>query len=90
LKNIDKDDLNISFEIAWNVTKYFTVNPDSWFDGNITHRTFDSDDSFDENNDLIELSIPMRSILPTDGNTILRQLRNGDFLLNKTYNFSIS
>jgi len=91
LKNIDRNDLDIAFEIAWNITKYFTVNPDSWVDEeNITCKTFDSDDVFDDKNDSVELSIPMMSVLPSDGITILGQLRNENRCLNKTFNFTIT
>jgi hypothetical protein len=31
LANIDRNDVNVTFELAWNITKYFTVNPDCHF-----------------------------------------------------------
>ncbi|MFA5102238.1 MAG: M20/M25/M40 family metallo-hydrolase [Candidatus Thermoplasmatota archaeon] len=65
LKYIDRDDVNVTFEFAWNVTKYFTVNPNCWFD-NISFTAFDSLNDGDTLNDSIRTNFTIHSILPSD------------------------
>jgi hypothetical protein len=65
LNYIDRNDVNVTFEIAWNVTKYFTVNPNCWFD-NISFTPFDSPNDGDTLNDSIRTNFTIHSILPSD------------------------
>jgi hypothetical protein len=66
LKNTDRNALNVIFEIAWNITKYFTVNPDCKFNGTIGYTSTDSPYDPDTLNDTIKATIPMKSTLPQD------------------------
>ncbi len=65
LQYIDRNDVNVTFELAWNVTKYFTVNPDCWFD-NVTFTAFDSPNDGDTLNDSIRTNFTIHSVLPSD------------------------
>jgi hypothetical protein len=65
LKNTDRNDLNLTFEVAWNATKYFTVNPNCWAN-NETFSVFDSPNDGDNLNDSIRTNFTIHSILPND------------------------
>ncbi len=65
LSHIDRDDVNVTFELAWNVTKYFTVNPDCWF-SNVTFTPFDSPNDGDTLLDSIRTNFTIHSVLPSD------------------------
>jgi hypothetical protein len=62
----DSDDVNATVDMIWNVTKYFTVNPNCSFDGTITYTTKDSQNDPDDDVDTIEADMPIKSILPQD------------------------
>jgi hypothetical protein len=65
LKNMDRNDANVTFELIWNVIKYFTVNPNCWFE-NDNFALVDS--SYDEDNleDSINVSFSVKTCLPND------------------------
>ena len=63
MKYIDQDDANVTFEYAWNITKYFTVWSDCWLDG--CANIIDSDDD-DYLVDTVIVSFNAKSILPHD------------------------
>jgi hypothetical protein len=63
--NIDREDVNVTFELAWNVTKYFYVNPDCWF-SNATFEAFDSPNDGDTLDDSIIANFTLNTILPYD------------------------
>jgi hypothetical protein len=65
LANIDQNDVNVTFELAWNITKYFTVDPDCWFD-NISFIVFDSPNDGDRLYDSIRTNFTIHSVLPSD------------------------
>jgi hypothetical protein len=65
LKNIDREDLNDTLELAWNITKYFCVNPDCWFT-NVTYQVFDSPNDSDALNDSIMANFTLNTIMPND------------------------
>jgi hypothetical protein len=65
LNYIDRNDVNVTFELAWNVTKYFCVNPNCWF-SNISFTPFDSPNDGDTLNDSIRTNFTIHSILPSD------------------------
>ncbi|HEC77339.1 MAG TPA: M20/M25/M40 family metallo-hydrolase [Thermoplasmatales archaeon] len=65
LKNMDKNDLNITLELFWNITKYFTVNPDCIF-GNISYDAIDSPDDQDTLPDSIRANFSINTTLHQD------------------------
>jgi hypothetical protein len=65
LENIDRNDVNLTFEILWNVTKYFTVNPNCWFT-NVSYQNVDSENDGDDLTDSIRVNYSLQSILPHD------------------------
>jgi len=65
MHNMDRNDVNITAELAWNITKYFCVNPNCWF-SNISFTSFDSPNDGDTLNDSILANFTIHSILPSD------------------------
>jgi hypothetical protein len=65
LPNTDRNDLNITFELGWNVTRYFLVNPNCWL-SNISFTTYDSPNDGDTLNDSIRTNFTIHSVLPSD------------------------
>jgi plastocyanin len=64
LSNIDRRDVNATFELAWNITKYFTVNPNCWFNNTPTYHLWDS--NHDTINDSVNVSFSVKTKLPHD------------------------
>ena len=64
LKNTDRNDANVTFELAWNITKYFTVDPDCWIE-NTDIDVIDTDDD-DDLVDTVTVYFNVTSILPHD------------------------
>jgi hypothetical protein len=65
LSNIDRNDVNVTFELAWNMTKYFTVNPDCWF-SDVTFTPIDAQYDGDMLYDSIQTNFTIHSILLSD------------------------
>lgn len=65
MENQDRSDSNVTFEFAWNVTKYFTVNPDCWLT-NVSFEPFDSPKDGDTLNDSIRANYTINTVLPHD------------------------
>jgi hypothetical protein len=63
LKHTDRNDLNVTFELAWEIIKYFTVDPDCWFDS-ISYESYDSTRGLMK--DSIRTIFTVKSILPHD------------------------
>jgi len=63
LANIDFNDVNVTSELAWNVTKYFCVNPNCHFD-DISYSTYDSHG--DQKKNSIQAIFTVKSCLPSD------------------------
>ena len=65
MTHIDWNDLNYTSDLVWNVSKYFTVDPDCWFE-NITYQKWDS--STDNNTliDSVNVTFSINSSLPQD------------------------
>ena len=61
----NETDVNVTAEMIWNVTKYFTVNPNCWFD-NVSITAFDSPNDGDTLNDSIRANFTIHSVLPSD------------------------
>ncbi len=66
MKNIDREDLNDTLELAWNITKYFTVNPDCWFNDSMWNITTSDSEDVCDFNDTVTAEFDVRSILPHD------------------------
>jgi hypothetical protein len=65
LKYIDRNDVNVTFELAWNVTKYFMVNPNCHF-SNISFTAVDSPNDGDTLNDTIRADFTLNTSMPSD------------------------
>jgi hypothetical protein len=66
LANIDREDLNDTLELAWNITKYFTVNPDSWFNEDGWNYTISDSEDNCSYNDTVFVEFDVKSTLPHD------------------------
>jgi hypothetical protein len=64
LKYTDRDDVNVTAEMAWNITKYFLVNPDCWFE-NYAFTPVDTDDE-DNLNDSVDVTFTIKTVMPHD------------------------
>jgi hypothetical protein len=65
LKYTDRNDVNITAELAWNITKYFLVNPDCWFT-NVSFEPLDSLNDGDTLVDSIRVNFTMNTVLPME------------------------
>ena len=65
MKFIDRNDLNVTFELFWNLTKYYTVNPDCWID-NYSATAFDSTSDNGTLKDSVNITFSLKTILPND------------------------
>ena len=91
LDEINRTDLNVTFEAFWNVTKYFTVDPDCWYK-NADITVTDSDDE-GTLVDTVTISYDIRSILPHDLAMNLNSLNKvvtSGIVANETTNFTIN
>ncbi|HWR27993.1 MAG TPA: M28 family peptidase, partial [Candidatus Thermoplasmatota archaeon] len=61
----NETDINVTSEMIWNITKYFTVDPNCWF-SNISFTTFDSPNDGDTLNDSIRANFTIHTIIPQD------------------------
>jgi hypothetical protein len=91
MKYIDRDDLNVTFEYVWNITKYFTVNPDCWIESSVSS-PIDSDDS-DKLKDTVTVELDVKSALPHDlamVNFTLWKVFEDKIIMSKFMNFSVN
>jgi hypothetical protein len=58
-------DVNLSGEMIWNVTKYFTINPDCWFTGAPSYDFWDSNDQ-NSYYDTVNVSFSLDTIMPRE------------------------
>ncbi len=65
MSGIDRNDANITTELVWNVTKYFCVNPDTWFDS-YSFNAFDSPEDNGTKLDSVNITFSLKTILPHD------------------------
>ena len=63
MKYMNRSELNATLDLAWLVMKYYTVNPDCWFD-NIQYETFDSTGGTKK--DSLRATFKVKSTLPSD------------------------
>ena len=91
LKNIDQGDLNDTLELAWNITKYFCVDPDCWFQS-YSETSLDSPIDEDTLNDTIEATFTVKSTLPHDLVMINATLKNSvGVVVNQSFlNFTVN
>lgn len=65
LTHTDQNDVNVTAELVWNITKYFLVDPDCWF-SNVTFEVYDSPNDGDTLNDSIRANFTMNTVLPLE------------------------
>jgi len=63
LKYIDRNDLNVSAELAWNLSRYFLVNPNCWFE-NLSYEAFNTTGGTAP--DTLKTIYKIKSVLPND------------------------
>ncbi len=89
MDNIDREDLNNTLVLAWDIVKYFTVNPDCWFESNES-ALIDTDDE-NEYNDSIRTNFTVKTILPHDRMMVEAVIHNDTKVFaNKTMKFNVS
>jgi len=69
------DDVNLTAELIWNITKYFTVNPNCWFK-EINHELWDSPSDNNNIPDYLNLSYKIKTCMPDDHVTVKAFLFN--------------
>ena len=90
LKYQDRNDLNATLDFFWNVTKYFCVDPNCWFE-NDTFTTFDSPEDGDSLNDSIRVNFTINTVMPCDFVKVNASLRKaGIVVVNKTVNYTVT
>ncbi|DAC72937.1 MAG TPA: hypothetical protein DSN98_02520 [Thermoplasmata archaeon] len=63
----DQDDIELTTEMIWNVTRFFALKPDSYFENYL----FDYTDSNNDNkDDTVSVSFNIKSVLPEDKVTV--------------------
>ncbi len=85
-------DTSITGELICNITKYFVINPDCWFE-NDTFTAIDSPVDEDNLNDSIKATFTMKSILPHDlvmVNASLIKKETNEVVVNKIFNYTIN
>ena len=98
LKNIDRNDVNVTYNLTWAIVKYFLYNPNCWFkDGSISYNL--SDAQWDNNNyyDSVSINFTVNTSMPSDRVLAHAYLQCEDFPYNnllfrystkKTYNIT--
>ncbi len=76
LNRTDRNDVNVTTDLFWNLLKYFTINPDCIFDGPVNYTRTDSIHDPDNIIDSITATMPLKSILPQDKVRIVALLKN--------------
>ena len=74
--SLDQNKGNVTAELAWNITKYFLLNPDCWFDGPVSYSRVDTSNDGDTEYDSIEASFTVKTALPSD-KVRVRAMMNG-------------
>ncbi|MCK4365516.1 MAG: hypothetical protein KAW45_05670, partial [Thermoplasmatales archaeon] len=78
--------------MVWNVTKYFTINPDCWFEDN-TFTAIDSPNDEDDLPDSIKAAFTIKTSLPRDlvmVNASLTKAESGEVVANKIVNYTVT
>lgn len=66
MKNMDHDDVNTTFNITWQVVKYYCVNPDTWFDDTSWDYNISDSEDLCSFNDTVTVEFNVTSTLPHD------------------------
>ena len=74
IDNTDRNDVNVTAELVWNITKYFTIDPDCWID-NYSATTFDSTSDNDTKDDSVNITFSLKTILPNDKIRVKAELK---------------
>ncbi len=67
---------NLTAEMIWNITKFFTTDPNCWFDGNPTIELWDSPDDNNKAPDHLNISYTIKTCMPDDRVTVKAVLFN--------------
>jgi len=82
-----------TFEMFWNVTKYYTIDPDCWFE-DVTFTQFDSTDDADYLNDSIWVNYTINTCMPHDLVMINATLHNSSStsisIIDEKINYTIN
>jgi hypothetical protein len=86
----DNDDIDVTAEMAWNITKYYTINPDCWLDDkdNITIEKFDTPDDQNTWNDSVNITFSIKTIMPHDRVFVKATLIPKKIFLGLLYSYS--
>ncbi len=93
LINIDPNEVKVVSELYWNITKYFCVNPDCWFNEPATYTAVDSPFDTDDEIDSIDVTVLVTSILPSDKvrvNATVKSWPSNDVVFWKNYDFVVT
>jgi len=66
MKYYNEADVKLTSELVLNTTKFFTVDPDCWFDGNPTFTLIDNTNDNYVNYDEINVSYTIKTMMPND------------------------
>jgi PKD repeat protein len=77
MKNMNRSELNYTLGFIWNVTKFYCVNPDCWFND----IDLDFEDGNDQNSDpeTVEIDYSLGTCMPDDRVTVRAILRSKDY-----------
>ena len=93
MRYMDRNDTNVTFELVWNLTKYYTVDPDCWFDS-YSATAFDSPNDNDTKDDSVNITFSLKTILPNDKIRVKTELRKinltGEIVDNCTIDYVIN
>jgi hypothetical protein len=62
----ERDDLKLTTDFVWNITKYYIVNPNCWFLNDVTYDDIDSPNDGDTLVDSIQATFAVNSVIPND------------------------
>ena len=83
-------DTSITGELIFNITRYFSINPDCWFENDYSI-SIDSPDDEDSLNDSIDTTFTIKTSLPQDLVMINASLYNeGRVVANKLINYTVT
>jgi hypothetical protein len=84
----DPVNVNITYELAWNVTKYFCLNPNCRFD-DVTFKAIDSPNDGDSLNDSILANFTIASSLPRDNVRVMADISLYSNQLQQYWNYTL-
>ncbi len=66
MKYVDWNDVNVTSELIWNITRYYTINPDCYFQTTPTYTLHDSPDDINTDPDSINITYTINTSMPQD------------------------